>query len=101
MQLFICFRWVDVTRMEKNTTMLVPESIKISTRENNYVFSMFMDIKETHNLITQLSNMAIRQLLDGDNYDELSKNQNDDSSTFRSKRKDGKGKKVKSKKVKT
>nr|CAB3266843.1 TBC1 domain family member 9 [Phallusia mammillata] len=63
-------RWTDVTNMEKNSTVLVPESITVSTRENNFVFSMFMNISETYNLMAQLANIAIRQLLDREGFEE-------------------------------
>ncbi|XP_076819069.1 TBC1 domain family member 9-like [Clavelina lepadiformis] len=66
----LIIRWVDVTKMEKNNTMLVPESINVTTREDSYVFSMFMNISETHNLMTQLANIAIRQLLDRETFEE-------------------------------
>ena len=60
-------RWADVTKMDKSNTLLVPESIKVSTREGNYIFSMFMNISETHDFMEQLANMAIRKLLDRGN----------------------------------
>ena len=50
--------------------MLVPESIRVSTREENFVFSMFLNITETHHTMTQLANIAIRQLLDRENFEE-------------------------------
>ena len=50
--------------------MLVPESIRVTTREDSYVFSMFMNIAETHHLMTQLANIAIRQLLDRESFEE-------------------------------
>ena len=50
--------------MEKNNTVLVPESIKVTTRDGSFVFSLFMNITETHDFMEQLANMAIRQLLD-------------------------------------
>lgn len=56
--------------MEKNSTVLVPESITVSTRENNYNFSMFMNISETYSLMAQLANIAIRQLLDREGFEE-------------------------------
>lgn len=59
-----------MTSMQKNSTVLVPESITVSTRENSYVFSMFMSSSETHNLMTQLANIAIRQLLDREAFKE-------------------------------
>jgi len=60
----LIIRWADVTKMDKNNTLLVPESIKVSTREGNFIFSMFMNISETHDFMEQLANMAIRKLLD-------------------------------------
>jgi len=66
----VFFSWVDVTKMTKNSTMLVPESIRVTTREDSYVFSMFMNISETHHIMTQLANIAIRQLLDRENFEE-------------------------------
>ena len=68
--LTIFYSWADVTNMEKNNTMVVPESIRVTTREESYVFSMFMNIGETHHLMTQLANIAIRQLLDRETFEE-------------------------------
>ena len=50
--------------------MLFPESIKISTREQGYYFSMFVNPAETFRLMEQLANMAMRQLLSEEGFEE-------------------------------
>ncbi|XP_075398216.1 TBC1 domain family member 9B [Tenrec ecaudatus] len=57
-------QWVDVTRLEKNATLLFPESIRVDTRDQELFFSMFLNIAETFKLMEQLANLAMRQLLD-------------------------------------
>ncbi|XP_077182727.1 TBC1 domain family member 9B isoform X2 [Paroedura picta] len=57
-------QWVDVTQLEKNATLLFPECIKVSTRDSELYFSMFLNISETFKLMEQLANIAMRQLLD-------------------------------------
>ncbi|EHB17420.1 TBC1 domain family member 9B, partial [Heterocephalus glaber] len=57
-------QWVDVTRLEKNATLLFPESIRVDTRDKELFFSMFLNISETFKLMEQLANLAMRQLLD-------------------------------------
>lgn len=57
-------QWVDVTRLEKNATLLFPESIRVDTRDQELFFSMFLNISETFKLMEQLANLAMRQLLD-------------------------------------
>nr|XP_056721310.1 TBC1 domain family member 9B isoform X1 [Euleptes europaea] len=57
-------QWVDVTQLEKNATLLFPECIKVSTRDSELFFSMFLNISETFKLMEQLANIAMRQLLD-------------------------------------
>ncbi|XP_060561507.1 TBC1 domain family member 9B-like [Ruditapes philippinarum] len=59
----VIMRWTDITKLERGNNMLLPESIKVSTREGEYVFSMFMHINETYRLMEQLANMAMKQLM--------------------------------------
>ncbi|XP_069754067.1 TBC1 domain family member 9B-like isoform X2 [Narcine bancroftii] len=58
--------WVDVTQLEKNATLLFPECIKVSTRDQEHYLSMFLNIIETFHLMEQLANIAIQQLLDNE-----------------------------------
>ncbi|XP_014442954.1 TBC1 domain family member 9B isoform X2 [Tupaia chinensis] len=61
-------QWVDVTRLEKNATLLFPESIRVDTRDQELFFSMFLNIGETFKLMEQLANLAMRQLLDNESF---------------------------------
>uniref|UniRef100_A0A672I233 TBC1 domain family member 9 n=1 Tax=Salarias fasciatus TaxID=181472 RepID=A0A672I233_SALFA len=57
-------RWADITQLEKSATLLLPDVIKVSTRSNEHLFSVFLNINETFKLAEQLANIAMRQLLD-------------------------------------
>ncbi|KAM8764945.1 TBC1 domain family member 9B isoform 2-T2 [Rhynchonycteris naso] len=61
-------QWVDVIRLEKNDTLLFPESIRVDTRDHELFFSMFLNIGETFKLMEQLANLAMRQLLDSEGF---------------------------------
>ncbi|XP_042305856.1 TBC1 domain family member 9B isoform X1 [Sceloporus undulatus] len=63
-------QWVDVTQLEKNATLLFPECIKVSTRDSELYFSMFLNINETFKLMEQLANIAMRQLFDNKGFTE-------------------------------
>ncbi|XP_063148290.1 TBC1 domain family member 9B [Candoia aspera] len=63
-------QWVDVTQLEKNATLLFPECIKVSTRDSELYFSMFLNISETFKLMEQLANIAMRQLFDNKSFTE-------------------------------
>ncbi|XP_028316318.1 TBC1 domain family member 9B-like [Gouania willdenowi] len=56
--------WAEVTQLEKNSTLLFPESVCVSTRHTQHFFSMFLNVTETFRLMEQLANMAMRQMLD-------------------------------------
>uniref|UniRef100_A0A803VQU5 TBC1 domain family member 9B n=1 Tax=Ficedula albicollis TaxID=59894 RepID=A0A803VQU5_FICAL len=64
----LVIQWVDVTQLEKNATLLFPECIKVSTRDSELYFSMFLNINETFKLMEQLANIAMRQLLDNETF---------------------------------
>ncbi|XP_048459441.1 TBC1 domain family member 9B [Rhincodon typus] len=66
----LVIRWVDVTQLEKNATLLFPECIKVSTRDREHYLSMFLNISETFKLMEQLANIAMRQLLDNEGFSE-------------------------------
>ncbi|XP_072045709.1 TBC1 domain family member 9B-like [Amphiura filiformis] len=66
----LVIRWTDVTRLEKSNAVLFPESIKISTRDQGHFFSMFVNPAETFRLMEQLANMAMKQLLSEEGFEE-------------------------------
>uniref|UniRef100_A0A8D0A4X0 TBC1 domain family member 9B n=1 Tax=Sander lucioperca TaxID=283035 RepID=A0A8D0A4X0_SANLU len=59
-------QWSEVTRLEKNATLVFPESVRVSTRHSEHFFSMFININDTFRLMEQLANIAMRQLLDNE-----------------------------------
>ncbi|XP_071954671.1 TBC1 domain family member 9-like isoform X2 [Antedon mediterranea] len=63
-------RWTDVTRLERSNSVLFSDSIKISTRNTNYIFSMFISPQEAHRLMEQLANLAMTQLLSEEGFEE-------------------------------
>ncbi|KAM9850393.1 TBC1 domain family member 9B isoform 2-T2 [Aulostomus maculatus] len=59
-------QWTEVTQLEKNATLVFPESVRVSTRHTDHFFSMFLNINDTFKLMEQLANIAMRQLLDNE-----------------------------------
>ncbi|KAM9142502.1 TBC1 domain family member 9 isoform 2-T2 [Pangshura tecta] len=66
----LVIRWVDITQLEKNATLLFPDMIKVSTRSSEHYFSVFLSINETFKLMEQLANIAMRQLLDNEGFEQ-------------------------------
>ncbi|XP_051892444.1 LOW QUALITY PROTEIN: TBC1 domain family member 9 [Pristis pectinata] len=66
----LVIRWADIIQLEKNATLLFPEMIKVSTRCSEHIFSVFLNIGETFKLMEQLANIAMRQLLDNEGFEE-------------------------------
>ncbi|XP_063045871.1 TBC1 domain family member 9B [Engraulis encrasicolus] len=60
--------WTDVTQLEKNATLVFPESVRVSTRDTQHFFSMFLNINDTFKLMEQLATIAMRQLLDNEGF---------------------------------
>ncbi|KAM7168535.1 TBC1 domain family member 9 isoform 5-T5 [Macrochelys suwanniensis] len=66
----LVIRWVDITQLEKNATLLFPDMIKVSTRSSEHYFSVFLNISDTFKLMEQLANIAMRQLLDNEGFEQ-------------------------------
>ncbi|KAF7989163.1 hypothetical protein HCN44_007473 [Aphidius gifuensis] len=61
----LIIRWADIIIIDKKNSLLFPDSIRIVTRDNNeYYFSMFLKKSETYTLIEQLTNIAMKKLID-------------------------------------
>ncbi|GFS17024.1 TBC1 domain family member 9, partial [Elysia marginata] len=57
----LILRWADITKLERGNNMLLPDSVKVSTRDADHYFSMLLHSKETFDLMEQLANMAMKQ----------------------------------------
>ena len=62
----VLLRWTDVTKVEKSKNLVTPDSIRISTRENDYTFGIFINgkSKEAYELIRRITDLAMRRLMD-------------------------------------
>lgn len=58
--------WAEVTRLERVSTGLMTEAIRIGTRQRQREFSMFLNLDETFGVIGQLADIALRRLLDSE-----------------------------------
>ncbi|XP_014472834.1 PREDICTED: TBC1 domain family member 9 isoform X4 [Dinoponera quadriceps] len=58
-------RWTDITELSKTSSLIVPDSIRVVTRDNKeHYFSMFLHKSETYSLMEQLTNIAMKRLID-------------------------------------
>ncbi|XP_015915540.2 TBC1 domain family member 9 [Parasteatoda tepidariorum] len=62
-------RWVDVTQIEKNDSLVFPDSISVLTRTKKFHFSMFLKLDETFTLMQQLANIAMKKLISEENFE--------------------------------
>ena len=60
---FLFFVLLILQHLERDNTLIFPESIRIITREKSYIFSMFLKTSETFNLMEQLANLTMKQLI--------------------------------------
>uniref|UniRef100_A0A3Q0R3Z1 TBC1 domain family member 8B n=1 Tax=Amphilophus citrinellus TaxID=61819 RepID=A0A3Q0R3Z1_AMPCI len=56
--------WAEVTRLERVSTGLMTEAIRVTTRQRQREFSMFLNLDEAFGVIGQLADIALRRLLD-------------------------------------
>ncbi|XP_068596721.1 TBC1 domain family member 9B-like [Brachionichthys hirsutus] len=59
-------QWAEVTQLEKNSTLVFPESVRVGTRHTDHFFSVFLDVGDAFRLMEQLAAIAMRQLLDNE-----------------------------------
>ncbi|XP_028991899.1 TBC1 domain family member 8 [Betta splendens] len=62
----LVFPWADVTRLERVSTGLVTEAVRVSTRQRQRDFSMFLNRDEAFGVMCQLADVALRRLLDSE-----------------------------------
>ncbi|KAM4559180.1 TBC1 domain family member 8 isoform 2-T2 [Odontesthes bonariensis] len=58
--------WAEVTWLERVSSPLMTEAIRISTRQRQREFSMFLNLDEAFGVIGQLVDIALRRLLDSE-----------------------------------
>ncbi|XP_068185034.1 TBC1 domain family member 8 isoform X2 [Antennarius striatus] len=58
--------WAEVTRLERVSTGLMTDAIRVSTRLRQREFSMFLNLDEAFGVIGQLADIALRRLLDSE-----------------------------------
>ncbi len=58
--------WAEVTRLERVSTHLMTEAIRVNTRQRQREFSMFLNLDEAFGVIGQLADIALRRLLDSE-----------------------------------
>ncbi|XP_041663137.1 TBC1 domain family member 8 [Cheilinus undulatus] len=58
--------WADVIRLERVSSGLMTEAIRVNTRQRQREFSMFLNLDEAFGVIGQLADIALRRLLDSE-----------------------------------
>ncbi|GAB1598460.1 TBC1 domain family member 9B-like isoform X1 [Argonauta hians] len=66
----LIIRWTDVTKLDRDNNLVFPDSVKVSTREGDHYFSMLLHSSETFKLMEQLTNMAMKQLMSEEGFEE-------------------------------
>ncbi|XP_063602227.1 TBC1 domain family member 9-like [Penaeus indicus] len=66
----VIVRWRDVTLLDCTNALIFPDSIRVSTRDHEHYFSMLLRKKETYELMEQLANMAMKQLINDEEFTE-------------------------------
>ncbi|XP_014830393.1 PREDICTED: TBC1 domain family member 8 [Poecilia mexicana] len=56
--------WAEVTRLERVSTALMTEAIRVTTRKRQREFSMFLNLDEAFGVMRQLADITLRRLLD-------------------------------------
>uniref|UniRef100_A0A3Q3ALY1 TBC1 domain family member 8B n=1 Tax=Kryptolebias marmoratus TaxID=37003 RepID=A0A3Q3ALY1_KRYMA len=58
--------WAEVMQLERVSTTLMTEAIRVTTRQRQREFSMFLNLDETFGVISQLADITLRRLLDSE-----------------------------------
>ncbi|KAK6638132.1 hypothetical protein RUM44_008557 [Polyplax serrata] len=60
----VVLRWAEVTSLSKTSALVLPESIKITTVDQEHYFTVLLHKSETFSLMEQLTNLAMKRLID-------------------------------------
>ncbi|XP_023687547.2 TBC1 domain family member 8 [Paramormyrops kingsleyae] len=61
--------WVEVTRLERVSTSLLRDTIRVTTHRRQRDFSMFLSVEEAFGTMVQLANITLRRLLDNEAFE--------------------------------
>uniref|UniRef100_A0A8B9HEK0 TBC1 domain family member 8B n=1 Tax=Astyanax mexicanus TaxID=7994 RepID=A0A8B9HEK0_ASTMX len=64
----LVFSWDEVSRLERTSSVLLAESIRVSVRGEDHFFSMFLRLQQTFLLMQQLADYAITRLFDKETF---------------------------------
>jgi hypothetical protein len=65
----ILIKWPDITMIERSNSIIFSDTITITTKQQTYQFSLFAKTSETYALIEQLTNLAMKQIMNNDDVD--------------------------------
>ncbi|EEB11252.1 GTPase-activating protein gyp2, putative [Pediculus humanus corporis] len=60
----VVLRWAEVTSLSKTSALVLPDSIKVTTINEEHYFTVLLHKSETFALMEQLTNLAMKQLID-------------------------------------
>ena len=63
-------RCVYISHSKKKAKLLMTDVFLVSKRSSEHFFSVFLNINETFKLMEQLANIAMRQLLDNEGFEQ-------------------------------
>ncbi|XP_076990013.1 TBC1 domain family member 8 isoform X3 [Tamandua tetradactyla] len=61
--------WVDVQRLERTSSVFLTDTIRVTTRDKERDFSMFLNLEEVFRMMEQLADVTLRRLLDNEVFD--------------------------------
>ncbi|XP_072532743.1 TBC1 domain family member 8B isoform X2 [Salminus brasiliensis] len=64
----LVFSWDEVSRLERTSSVLLAESIRVSVRGEDHFFSMFLRLQQTFLLMQQLADYTITRLFDKETF---------------------------------
>lgn len=65
----VLLKWHDITLIEKTNSLIFTQTIVLTTKHQNHEFSMFSKPNETYALIEQLANLAMKQIMNNEDFD--------------------------------
>lgn len=65
----LVFSWCEVSRLERSSSVLLTECIRVRVKDEDYFFSMFLRLQHTYELMQQLADYAVARMFDKEKYD--------------------------------